>query len=130
MSISRRSRNMALRFRLPVADVLGRTGMLKDSSARSRRKKFTSTPMRTFTKRGFPYWAFYHTRLSSETPACGVRKPFDTSGISTENLILTLPNCGLNKRWHFKVQLLFHHYGYYYAYYAYHYAYCSKHYRV
>ena len=30
-----------LRFRSPVADVLGRTGMLRDSSARSRRKKFT-----------------------------------------------------------------------------------------
>ena len=46
MLISQRSNDMVLRFRLPVAGVLGRTGMLKDSSALSRRKKFTSMTMR------------------------------------------------------------------------------------
>ena len=50
MPISQRSQIMALRSRLPVADVLGRTGMLSDSSAHPRRKKFTSMTMRTFTK--------------------------------------------------------------------------------
>ena len=43
---------MALRFQFPGEGVLGRTDMLKDSSARSRKKKFISTPMRTSTKRG------------------------------------------------------------------------------
>ena len=39
-----------------------------------------------------------HTGVSSETPTFGVRV-FDTYGISTTNLILTLRNCGL--RMHF-----------------------------
>ena len=34
-----------------LADVLGRTGMLRDSSAPSKRKKFTSMTTKTFTKR-------------------------------------------------------------------------------
>ena len=34
-----------------LADVLGRTGMLRDSSAHSKRKKFTSMTTKTFTKR-------------------------------------------------------------------------------
>ena len=47
---------------------------------------------------------FYHTGVSSETPTLGVRV-FDTYGISTTNLILTLRNCGLNKRMHFTLSL-------------------------
>ena len=46
--------------------------------------------------------AFYHTSVSPKTPAFGVRV-FDTSRISKTNLILTLLNCGLNKRWHFTI---------------------------
>ena len=42
------------------------------------------------------------TSVSSETPAFGLRV-FDTYGISKTNLILTLRNCGLNKRMHFTV---------------------------
>ena len=41
------------------------------------------------------YWAFYHTGVSPETPAFGFRI-FDSYGISTKNLILTLRNCGPN----------------------------------
>ena len=41
------------RFPSPVADALGRTDMLKDSYARSRKKKFTSTTIRTSTKPEF-----------------------------------------------------------------------------
>ena len=44
------SSSIALRFRWRVGGVLGRTDMLKDSSAPSRRKKFTSTPTRTSMK--------------------------------------------------------------------------------
>ena len=36
----------------------------------------------------------------SETPALGFRV-FDSYGISTANLVLTLRNCGLNKRMHY-----------------------------
>ena len=39
---------------------------------------------------------------NQKTPTLGVRV-FDTYGISTTNLILTLRNCGLNKRMHFKI---------------------------
>ena len=45
---------------------------------------------------------FIEQVVSSETPTFGVRV-FDTYGISTENLILTLRNCGLNKRMHFSL---------------------------
>ena len=48
-----------------------------------------------------PHWAFYHTGVSSETSTFGVRV-FDTYGIRTANLILTLPKSGPNKGWHFK----------------------------
>ena len=44
---------------------------------------------------------FYHTGLSPQTPALGVRKPFDTYRISIAKLVLTLRNYGPNKRWHF-----------------------------
>ena len=44
--------------------------------------------------------AFYHTRLSSETPTCGVRV-FDAYGISAKKLVLTLGNFGPNKWWHY-----------------------------
>ena len=47
-----------------------------------------------------PHRAFYRTRVSSETSSLGVRL-FDTYGFSTKQLVLTLPNCGPNKRWHF-----------------------------
>ena len=40
----------------------------------------------------------YHQK----TPTFGVRV-FDSYGISTTNLILTLQNCGLNKRMHYRV---------------------------
>ena len=54
-----------------------------------------------------PYWeTFYHTDVSPETSAFGVRI-FDTYGISTKKLILTLRNCGLNKRMHFKLSRIF-----------------------
>ena len=43
----------------------------------------------------------YHTSVPSETPALGV-SVFDTYGISTEKLVLTLLIFGLTKRWHFK----------------------------
>ena len=49
--------------------------------------------------------SFYHTGVSSETPTFGVRI-FDTYRISTTNLILTLRNCGLNKRMHFRFLFL------------------------
>ena len=49
--ISQSSKNRALRFPWHTADALGRTDMLKDSSAPSRKKKFTSTTIRTSTKR-------------------------------------------------------------------------------
>ena len=61
---------------------LGRTDMRKDSFAPSNR-------------------TFYRIRVSPKTPAFGVTV-FDTYGISTQNLILILRNCGLNKRMHFK----------------------------
>ena len=47
-----------------------------------------------------PASGIYHTGVPSETPTLGVRVS-DTYGISTKNLILTLRNCGLNKRMHF-----------------------------
>ena len=40
--------------------------------------------------------------LKLETPSLRVRG-FDTCGFSTKNLVLTLRNCGLNKRMHFSV---------------------------
>ena len=64
------------------------------------RKKSTSTRIRTSTRREIVS-VIYHTGVSSETPTFGVRL-FDTYGISTTNLILTLRNCGLNKRMHYK----------------------------
>lgn len=42
---------------------------------------------------------------SAETPAFGVGV-FDTYGISTANLLLTLRDCGLNKRIHFMKSLM------------------------
>ena len=45
--ISQHSKSMALRSLSLGADGLGRTDMLKDSSARSKRKKFTSRTIRT-----------------------------------------------------------------------------------
>ena len=42
--------SMALRFQSPGEDVLGRTDMLKDSSARSKRKKFISMTMKLLPK--------------------------------------------------------------------------------
>ena len=45
------SKNMALRFPSPVADALGRTDTLKDSSARSKRKKFTSMTIKASPRR-------------------------------------------------------------------------------
>ncbi len=62
-----------------------RTDMLKDLSARSRKKKFTSTTMRTSTKRKLALGILSH-RCITRTPALGVRRPFDTCGISTKNL--------------------------------------------
>ena len=47
MRISHCLRIMGLRFQSPGEGVLGRTDMLKDLSARSRKKKFISTPMTT-----------------------------------------------------------------------------------
>ena len=38
----------------------------------------------------------------SETPSLGFRV-FDTYGFSTTKLVLTLRNCGLNKRMHFSI---------------------------
>ena len=46
--------------------------------------------------------AFYHTRLSPQTPTCGVRV-FDSYGISAKKLVLTLGNFGPNKWWHYKL---------------------------
>ena len=43
---------------------------------------------------------FIRAGVSSETPAFGVRV-FNTYGISTKKLLLTLLICGLNKPWHF-----------------------------
>ena len=45
----------------------------------------------------------------SETPSLGVRV-FDTYGIPKTKLVLTLRNCGLNKRMHFIFLVLFHTY--------------------
>ena len=45
--------------------------------------------------------SFYHTGVSPQTPTFGVRGS-DTYGISTTNLLLTLRNCGLNKRMHYR----------------------------
>ena len=51
--------------------------------------------------------SFYHTGVSPQTPSLGVRVS-DIYGISTTNLILTLLNFGLNKRWHFMMYLYIH----------------------
>ena len=84
---------MALRFPSPNADALGRMDMPKDSFAPSKRKKLTSI-IKASVRGQRSHRTFYHTGVSSETPTLGVRV-FDTYGISTTNLILTLRNCGL-----------------------------------
>ena len=50
------------------------------------------------------YRSFYHTGVSPQTPAFGVRRS-DTCRISKKKLILALRNCGLNKRMHFNLYL-------------------------
>ena len=40
--------------------------------------------------------AFYHTSVSPQMPLLSVRKPFDTYGISTKTLVLTVLIFGLN----------------------------------
>ena len=50
-----------------------------------------------------PDRAFYHTGVSPKTPILGVRKPFDTYGISAKKLVLTLGNFGPNKWWHYNL---------------------------
>ena len=45
----------------------------------------------------------------SETPSLGFRV-FDTCQIWAGNLVLTLRNCGLNKRWHFRNIVIRHPY--------------------
>ena len=94
-----RSKRIASRFLSHSVDALGRTDMRKDSSAPSKRKQFTSMTIKASPRREIAS-DIYHTGVSSETPAFGVRVS-DSYGVSTPKLILTSRNCGLNKRMHF-----------------------------
>ena len=66
--ISQRSPSMGLRFRWRVGDVLGRTDMPKDSSAPSRRKKFTSMTMRILPRRENASVILSNTSITKNAP--------------------------------------------------------------
>ena len=75
--------------------------MPKDSFAPSKRKEVNINDYQSITEARDRIGHFITQVYHQKRPHLGVRV-FDTYGISTTNLILTLRNCGLNKRMHFR----------------------------
>ena len=87
-------------FRRTARTDLGRTDMLKDSYARSKRKKFHINDYDSIAQARDRIGHFITHVYNQKRPhsALGYLTPME---FSTTKLILTLRNCGLNKRMHY-----------------------------